>query len=276
MPAVGDDILAAIDAAVGCQHCGGPLGDSPSDDFCSAAHQQAWHAARADELIGYREPWDRPWDFPGAGTDEYQPRAGRGLHLGRLRADDVFVADRGGEWVALSTAASFGAEPDGGVIGSTYVGAIRVNSMFVGSVRVSWPEMEFRLPPETADLARDREMARRAAAVATTDAQRAAVRLRMESLAQRQAEYHRQAMAALLPTIEDMSERLRQFGELLAVGLRALTDGFAKYIDGFRQAGMVSEQPPDDPMAPRRNRNTGPAHGPQRPPRRIDARGARR
>ncbi len=25
-------------------------------------------AARVDELIGYREPWGRPWDFPGVGV----------------------------------------------------------------------------------------------------------------------------------------------------------------------------------------------------------------
>lgn len=63
------DIFAAIDAAVGCQQCGGPLGDSPSDDFCTAEHQQEWNAARADPLVGYREPWHRPWDFPGVGCD---------------------------------------------------------------------------------------------------------------------------------------------------------------------------------------------------------------
>jgi len=42
------DILAAIDAAVGCQHCGGPLGDSPSDDFCSELCQ----ATYAAQIVG--------------------------------------------------------------------------------------------------------------------------------------------------------------------------------------------------------------------------------
>lgn len=48
------DILAAIDAAVGCQWCGGELGDSPSGDFCGPEHQHAWHAQHVEPL-----PWSR-------------------------------------------------------------------------------------------------------------------------------------------------------------------------------------------------------------------------
>jgi hypothetical protein len=44
-----DTTLAAIDAAVGCQRCGGPLGDL-SPDFCGEGCQTAWHAARAKPL----------------------------------------------------------------------------------------------------------------------------------------------------------------------------------------------------------------------------------
>lgn len=40
-----NDILATIDAATGCQQCGGPLGDSPSDDFCRERCRMAWYAA---------------------------------------------------------------------------------------------------------------------------------------------------------------------------------------------------------------------------------------
>jgi hypothetical protein len=40
------DIIAAIDQAVGCQHCGGSLQRSVSDDFCGEGCQQAWHASR--------------------------------------------------------------------------------------------------------------------------------------------------------------------------------------------------------------------------------------
>jgi hypothetical protein len=40
------DILDKIDAAVGCHHCHGLLGASPSDDFCSENCQNAWRAER--------------------------------------------------------------------------------------------------------------------------------------------------------------------------------------------------------------------------------------
>lgn len=49
------DILDRIDAATGCQQCEGPLGDSPSDDFCSARCQANWQAGRAVPLTRYRE-----------------------------------------------------------------------------------------------------------------------------------------------------------------------------------------------------------------------------
>lgn len=38
--------LDAIDAATGCQQCEGPLGTSPSGDFCSELCQQTWSAHR--------------------------------------------------------------------------------------------------------------------------------------------------------------------------------------------------------------------------------------
>lgn len=49
------DIFAAIDAAIGCQNCGGELGESASSDFCGAACQAAWHAAHVEPLTNYRE-----------------------------------------------------------------------------------------------------------------------------------------------------------------------------------------------------------------------------
>lgn len=50
------DILDQIDTAIGCQQCGGPLRDSPSDDFCGESCQEAWHAGRSDPIFGYRDP----------------------------------------------------------------------------------------------------------------------------------------------------------------------------------------------------------------------------
>jgi len=45
-----DDIIARIDAAIGCRQCGGSLDDSPSPDFCGEECQQTWHTARAEPL----------------------------------------------------------------------------------------------------------------------------------------------------------------------------------------------------------------------------------
>ena len=43
-----EDTLARIDVAIGsCAQCGGPRGDSPSDDFCSQDCQEEWWRARS-------------------------------------------------------------------------------------------------------------------------------------------------------------------------------------------------------------------------------------
>jgi hypothetical protein len=77
------DILAAIDAALSCQHCGGPLGVSPSADFCSDGCQQAWHAARSDDLVGYQEPDEQALTDVAPWSSEFRlPRS-----TGNLRAD---------------------------------------------------------------------------------------------------------------------------------------------------------------------------------------------
>lgn len=41
-------IIDKIDAAMGCQQCGKPLGRSPSNDFCSESCQHGWAAKSAD------------------------------------------------------------------------------------------------------------------------------------------------------------------------------------------------------------------------------------
>lgn len=60
MTSAGNDIISTIDTAIGCQQCGRPLGDSPSDDFCSSECQMAWLAARTEALSVYDEPDDLP------------------------------------------------------------------------------------------------------------------------------------------------------------------------------------------------------------------------
>ncbi|HVL83357.1 MAG TPA: hypothetical protein VM367_03555 [Pseudonocardia sp.] len=197
------DIFAAIDAAVGCQHCGGPLGDSPSDDFCSADHQAAWHADRADELVGYREPWDHPEELSGVGDDAYTV-------------------------------------------------------------------VTFRLPRETANLNADWRAVRCALTCATTDAQRAAVRLRVESLTARtvarQQRMATELVDAIRPSIDALGEFFRNFA-------RSLTEAYSQLSRAFQDVPPKPSPPADvDPMARalqlRRARNTGPQRAP-RPPRTI-------
>lgn len=60
-----DDFLARLDAALGCQQCGGPLGGSPDPDWCGQDCQREWHAARTVPLPGVysggfpADPWPR-------------------------------------------------------------------------------------------------------------------------------------------------------------------------------------------------------------------------
>jgi hypothetical protein len=63
-----DTTVAAIDAATGCQHCGGPLGTSPSTDFCAEDCQTLWrrhhHADPATAAAAHaldEERWWRTW-----------------------------------------------------------------------------------------------------------------------------------------------------------------------------------------------------------------------
>lgn len=77
-----DATLAAIDDAISCQHCTGPLDGSPSPDFCSEECQTAWHTARAQPLVGYQEPWQRIDAFPGVGGDRARWRPPDGASSG--------------------------------------------------------------------------------------------------------------------------------------------------------------------------------------------------
>lgn len=56
-----DSTLAAIDAAIGCQRCAGPLGDSPDRDFCGELCWTEWHAARVGAEV---DTWGWGWSPP--------------------------------------------------------------------------------------------------------------------------------------------------------------------------------------------------------------------
>lgn len=62
------DIIDSIDAAIGCQQCGHPIGDSVSDDFCSQGCQGDWHSnpVRSEPL-----PFPPDLHFQGSGPDRH-------------------------------------------------------------------------------------------------------------------------------------------------------------------------------------------------------------
>ncbi len=236
------DILDAIAAAVGCQHCEGPLGDSPSDDFCTDLCQEAWHAAHGDRLLGYREPWDRPWDFPGIGTDFHSTGASR-----------YFLGDEPG----VATPRSQRGHPADLVI---------IDEVHTWVAR---QRPEFRLPRSTGNLAADHRAALAARRAATTDAQRAAVELRFVSLRERATVELRFESRVVF---ESLAAGVARFADQLTLAMAPAIQNMAVLLQGF---APDPEPQPEEPPAPhevaltaRRTRNTGPAAR-GRPPRTI-------
>lgn len=69
-----DEFLARVDevTAPTCGGCGATLDpDGPSAYYCDDDCSDRWHATQSEPLVGYREPWWRPADFPGIGQDSY-------------------------------------------------------------------------------------------------------------------------------------------------------------------------------------------------------------
>lgn len=182
------DILDAIDAAVGCQLCGGPLGNSPSDDFCCQEHQQAWCSARTEPLVGYEEPWGRPWDFPGVGTEAAV--SGVRARPGFFQASSPVrvMVPQNGEWQDIGAVHPW----DGLTFTMSASAPMNPTQPVVagpdfGTVRFSWAPLEFRLPRSTGNLMADFRALERAHLAATTPEQQAACALRRADLSARMA-----------------------------------------------------------------------------------------
>lgn len=267
------DILAAIDAAVGCQQCGGTLDGSVSDDFCSQDCQQDWTAQHAEPLVGYQEPWHRPWDFPGVGTEAavsvqwptHIPSRRGHLPLPSAMPGTAFI-DRGNGWEEMGRLRD-GLTPTTWIIDETHTWA---------SPR-QMASVEFRLPRSTGDLHADWRALARAETAATTDAQRAACALRRTDLTQRHMKAWTEMTSVLAQGFTEFGERIRATWESMA---RSIEVNFPqRWICGVDSAQQVDHYMDQDvrerALQARRNRNTGPPAR-QRAPRRIDAPGGRR
>ena len=66
------DILAAIDAATGCQYCEGVLGSSPSGDFCSEECQYAWHSWHVEPMFPPEPPSLIIWEVTASEFAEFR------------------------------------------------------------------------------------------------------------------------------------------------------------------------------------------------------------
>lgn len=261
-----DDILAAIDAAVGCQQCGGPLGDSPSTDFCSERCDLSWRARHVEPLVGYWEPWHRPWDFPGIGTEQH--RSNRSAQPA-TPAPPFLSSDAQalGEHLVQGLAEGLRARPP-------------VVTGPMAMIHVEWPGLQFRLPRSTSDLLADWQVARIAQATASTDAQRAAVALRIESLTERSRAEMTARAEAFRGVMDEISVRFRGTMDTIGTLFGQIRESLRPLGAALRDVGLVDEpELPADPreraLQARRNRNTGPPVQ-RRPPRRIDPRGVYR
>lgn len=270
-----DDILAAIDAATGCQQCGGPLTGSVSDDFCRAECQISWHAEQTEELVGYREPWDRPIDFPGIATEAHDSGsllrsvAGRGSwqSVGTVRGASLSLAQVDELHGNSSLFRPEGPEADSITFTVEPVVAARFRAVLLEA-------QAWRLPRLTGNVVFDMRVARLAAASATTAEQRAAVALRQQMLAEQMSPQLEALGRGLQQMVEGFATAVSSAAEALAEGLRkafGLPD--PPVVIQHQRTGrpeVVSLQ--EHALQARRNRNTGPPRR-ERPPRRVDPRG---
>lgn len=101
-----EDIIATIDAAVGCQRCGKSLESSVSDDFCGEWCQRSWHATRVDVQLDHQSGLDfgafATPSVPGPLTVWIRPDT-RGLVEGFRRMSEALVSITRSMSVSAST-----------------------------------------------------------------------------------------------------------------------------------------------------------------------------
>lgn len=224
------DFLDRLDAAIGCQQCGGPLGSSPSDDFCDDDCQARWHAQHADRLTGYREPWHDPFGgLPGVGSEAMTWAPPVVWCLPRQTGDlDVDESALKAARRYADTAAQHA--------------ACRLRGQQLDRRRLDEAAAEmaerlrnWRLPRQTGNLTADRLALRRADIHGLSPARRAAVRLRRQQIRDREAEQLRASW-------EHVGRQFQQIGRAASTAFQQLAEAFSA---GFGSRNVV--------QAPRRN-----------------------
>jgi hypothetical protein len=298
---VTSDILEVIDAATGCQQCGGPLEDSPSSDFCDPGCQRRWHARHAHAL----DPWsdDAAPVYPGYDAARWRPEGSdegsQGEAVAILLGADPgvsFVHHIVDQWrqtvqrarqswrlprstgdLDADTRAWRRAANTARTSAQVAACNLRQQELHVRR-RAQWAR-DWRLPRSTGNLHADKAAANQALLTATTDSQRAAAKLRLQDIERRRAELFRDSVGSFSVSVRLMVEGFRQ-------GIQQVSEAFALFGQGlvphFTAIDEIDHQPEGDSRAAamaraleaRRNRNTGPAQRLGR--HRVDVPGARR
>jgi hypothetical protein len=170
--------LDRLDAAIGCQQCGGPLTDSVSDYFCGEQCSTRYGIGRA--------PYQRTYDyFENVDEDEHgwTPEDLTDLEPVGWITPPAWRLPRSTGDLEADQRALERAEV-AAVTGSQMRACAYRRQSLAERRRVLWAK-NWRLPRSTGDYRNDLNAVAEADRTATTDAQRAACELRRESLTER-------------------------------------------------------------------------------------------
>lgn len=275
MNATSRDFIAELDAAIGCQQCGQPLGNSPSNDFCAPECQSAWSAAHAEDLSVYDEPDDLPVHVDNL-VELHSPETCVACVTSRTSPawldQTAFVHDwerrrRSDARRLYLNDRVVGVTPDGEVVGRQADGRVAAVTHITIRPRIDHLEAALRQAGRAAEPPEEwiEDWIERFSGVPLADWQRNLLRgqyERWELTTRRSREELTRTMAAFAP----LAEQVGSVAADAATALQLITEGLAP------------PKPPADPreraLQLRRNRNTGPSTS-SRAPRAINPRRSR-
>lgn len=257
------DFLTRLDAAIGCQQCGGPLGDSPSGDFCDDECQRAWRSQNAEPL-----PWspDAALVYPGRDMATWSPDrrpectcSGTSIRGCARWAPPEWRLPRSTGDIAADTRAWRRASDSARTDAQRAACRLRIED--IKTRNLAQHARDWTLPRSTGDLGADFLAANRARRMATTDYRRAAADLRLEDLRRRQAAATANLGAALTNAFAGMgrafqemgAQMIRAFGSLHAVRVDPTTLAVGDQIrllgpNGVNRHFTVGETSPRRPV----------------------------